>query len=61
MSELDHYDVEAMIRDALIDERREWVREVDSLRQELRDTHAKLEREITAVERVLASRTEHLV
>lgn len=61
MGEIDYYDVQAMIRDARNEIRGEIVRAckevVDGLRLEIRA----LEDELASLNRVLQSRTEHLV
>lgn len=64
MSDVDYYDVQAMIRDA----RSEIRGEIDNavrgaiaeLRDELRETHRYFQQECDSIMRVLNSRTEHL-
>ena len=62
--EVDYYDVQAMIRDALHPleaKLRDLENETAALRDDLRDTHRYMQNEIDSLERTLSSRTEHLV
>jgi hypothetical protein len=62
---MDHYEVEGMIRDAIFRERSVWRREIEEAVSDLRATIASNEEErsaqIESLQRVLNSRTEHLV
>lgn len=60
MSDLDHYDVEAMIRDAITRARAEWEADVRNLRDEVNDDLAEVRSDLRGLERTLQSRTEHL-
>ena len=61
MNEVDRYDVEAMIRDAVSDLRST----IASIERELRDAidHERYDRQnaVESLERVISSRTDHLV
>ena len=63
MSDLDRYDVEAMIRDALYPLRadlRGLERDLETIRQDLGSERVNRQDAIESLERVLSSRTEHL-
>jgi hypothetical protein len=64
VSDLDCYDVEAMIRDALYAERAVWRGEIAELENKLNEAlgSERVERQdaLESLERVVASRTEHL-
>jgi hypothetical protein len=57
---IDHYDVQAMIRDERHGIRTEIIAEVEELRAELRAVADELRETIAGVERTVASRTERL-
>jgi hypothetical protein len=57
---LDTYDVEAMIRDALVRARSEINAEIRELRDEIRAERAERQDADESLHRVLNSRTEHL-
>ena len=65
MSDLDRYDVEYMIRDAVSSLCSQLRGEIDDLRVllrgETREDCGELQRQIDSLERTLNSRTEHLV
>ena len=60
-NEVDYYDVQAMIRDARSEIRGEIREEVEQLRRDMYAALDELREWVTSVERVLSSRTDHLV
>jgi hypothetical protein len=60
MSEVDYYDVQNMVSNAVTDARSEWEDRIRNLRYELLEEIRELRNEVRSLERVLASRTEHL-